>query len=50
MSSQPELTQAVRDGITRAAAVVALAGVALVHVLDAVRSRTRPTRAGSTSA
>ena len=35
MSTQLEISQAVRDGIARAVAVVALAGVALVHVLDA---------------
>ena len=34
MSNQ-QINHAVRDGITRAVAVVALAGVALIHVLDA---------------
>jgi len=33
--SNHQINQAVRDGVTRAVAVVALAGVALIHVLDA---------------
>src|SRR5262249_8410568 len=35
MNIQHELRQAIRDGVSRATAVVALAGVALIHVLDA---------------
>jgi hypothetical protein len=35
MNIQHELSRAIRDGVARAAAVVALAGVALIHVLDA---------------
>ena len=35
MSSQLDISHAVRDGIARAVAVVALTGVALIHVLDA---------------
>jgi hypothetical protein len=33
--TQHEISEAVRDGVIRAAAVVALTGVALIHVLDA---------------
>jgi hypothetical protein len=34
LTTDPSLSEVLRDGVARAAAVVALAGVALIHVLD----------------